>query len=277
MKNMLRLDLYRMIHGFAFKAALILSALLGIWCLGLNVHEHYRSLEALQNQTIAYSYPYSVYNGCISADGVTLPSILLFALLPFLTTLPYGAALAQDLRTGYIKNLAIKTSRQIIYASRYITVFIGAFLVVMFATTGQMLFSMMFLPVLPPEIASFSFPLMTVGHVGASFYAQHPLAYLILYNLFDAVFLAAFASVSIFVAGLVRNAFFALIGPTVLFYALTYLFDFLGLTIYRPDFIITPYVGIALSSTVMCLEAIFILLLSVGLCAFSCVRNRDVF
>ena len=118
---------------------------------------------------------------------------------------------------------------------------------------------------------------MTVGHVGASFYAQHPLAYLILYNLFDAVFLAAFASVSIFVAGLVRNAFFALIGPTVLFYALTYLFDFLGLTIYRPDFIITPYVGIALSSTVMCLEAIFILLLSVGLCAFSCVRNRDVF
>ena len=157
MKNMLRLDLYRMIHGFAFKAALILSALLGIWCLGLNVHEHYRSLEALQNQTIAYSYPYSVYNGCISADGVTLPSTLLFALLPFLTTLPYGAALAQDLRTGYIKNLAIKTSRQIIYASRYITVFIGAFLVVMFATTGQMLFSMMFLPVLPPEIASFSF------------------------------------------------------------------------------------------------------------------------
>ena len=82
-----------MIHGFAFKAALILSALLGIWCLGLNVHEHYRSLEALQNQTIAYSYPYSVYNGCISADGVTLPSTQHIDLQPILTTLPYETAI----------------------------------------------------------------------------------------------------------------------------------------------------------------------------------------
>lgn len=277
MGKMIRLDLYRMMHGFAFKAALLLSAVLGIWCLVLNVHEHYRSLEVLQTQTIAYSYPYSVYNGCISADGITLPSTLLFALLPLLATLPFGAALAQDLHTGYIKNLAIKVSRPIIYTSRYITVFIGAFLVVMFATAGQMLFSMMFLPVLPPEIASFSFPLMMIGHVGASFYAEHPLVYLLLYNLFDAVFLAAFSTASIFVAGLSRNVFFALIGPTVIFYALTYIFDFLGLTICRPDFIITPYVGIALSSTVMCLEAILILLISIGLCVFSYVRNQDVF
>lgn len=277
MGKMLRVDLYRMIHGFTFKAALLLSAVLGIWCLALNVNEHYRNLEILQSQTIAYNYPYSVYNACISADGVTLPSTLLFALFPLLATLPFGASFAQDLRSGYIKNLAVKVPHRIIYTSRYITVFIGAFLIVIFATAGQMFFSMMFLPVLSPEIASFSFPLMMVGHVGASFYAQHPLVYLLLYNLYDAIFLAAFSSVSIFVASLVRNAFFALIGPTVLFYAITYLFDFLGLTIYRPDFIIAPYVGISLSSTVMCLEAVFMVFLSITLCVFSCVRNRDVF
>lgn len=275
--KMLRLDLYRMIHGFAFKTALLLSAVLGIWCLVLNVNAHYRSLEALQGQTIAYSYPYSVYNGCISADGVTLPSTLLFALLPLLATLPFGASLAQDIHSGYIKNLAIKVPRKTIYTSRYITVFIGAFLVVMFATAGQMFFTMMFLPVLPPEIASLSFPLMSIGHIGASFYAQHPLAYLLLYNGFDAIFLAAFSSVSIFVASLAKNAFLTLIGPTVLFYVLTYLFDFLGLTIYRPDFIITPYVGIALSSTVMCLEAVLMIVLSIVLCIVACVRDRDVF
>lgn len=277
MWKLLKMDLQRLLHGFPFKLALLVSAGLGLWALLINVQRHYMSLEALQNESIAYSYPYSVYNACISADGVTLPSTLLFALLPLLATLPYGASFAQDIRTGYLKNLTVKVSRWAIYIARYLSVFIGAFFLVLFATAGQMIFSMMFLPVLPPEVASFAFPMMTVGHVGHEFYAQHPFLYLLFYNLYDAVFLAAFATTSIFVACRFKNSFIALIGPTVFFYALSYCVDLLGLTIFRPDFIITPYVGINLSAPVMCLEALAMIVCSVVLCFICFVRDRDVF
>lgn len=67
----------------------------------------------------------------------------------------------------------------------------------MAATFGQMIFSMMFLPTISPEIASYTFPMMAVGQVGHSFYAVHPFLYLLLYNLYDAVYLAGIATLAL--------------------------------------------------------------------------------
>lgn len=86
-----------------FKLALGVCAVLGIWDLVLNVQAHYANIEALKTQTIAYSYPSSVYNSCIAADGLYLPSILLFSLFPLLVTLPAEISMAMDIKSGYIK------------------------------------------------------------------------------------------------------------------------------------------------------------------------------
>ena len=78
MRELLKLDFQRLFDGVLFKLALGVCAVLGIWDLVLNVQAHYANMEALKTQTIAYSYPSSVYNSCIAADGIYLPSILLF-------------------------------------------------------------------------------------------------------------------------------------------------------------------------------------------------------
>ena len=113
---------------------------------------HYANMEALKTQTIAYSYPSSVYNSCIAADGIYLPSILLFSLFPLLVTLPAGVSMAMDIKSGYIKNLRVRKEQKSVILSRYISIFAGAFLLAMAATFGQMVFSMMFLPTIAPEI-----------------------------------------------------------------------------------------------------------------------------
>ena len=105
MRKLLKLDFQRLFNGVLFKLALGVCAVLGIWDLVLNVQAHYANIEALKTQTIAYSYPSSVYNSCIAADGLYLPSILLFSLFPLLVTLPAGISMAMDIKSGYIKNL----------------------------------------------------------------------------------------------------------------------------------------------------------------------------
>ena len=185
MRELLKLDFQRLFDGVLFKLALGVCAVLGIWDLVLNVQAHYANMEALKTQTIAYSYPSSVYNSCIAADGLYLPSILLFSLFPLLVTLPAGVSMAMDIKSGYIKNLRVRKEQKSVILSRYISIFAGAFLLAMAATFGQMIFSMMFLPTISPEIASYTFPMMAVGQVGHSFYAVHPFLYLLLYNLYD--------------------------------------------------------------------------------------------
>ena len=96
MRELLKLDFQRLFDGVLFKLALGVCAVLGIWDLVLNVQAHYANMEALKTQTIAYSYPSSVYNSCIAADGIYLPSILLFSLFPLLVTLPAGVSMAMD-------------------------------------------------------------------------------------------------------------------------------------------------------------------------------------
>ena len=189
MRELLKLDFQRLFDGVLFKLALGVCAVLGIWDLVLNVQAHYANMEALKTQTIAYSYPSSVYNSCIAADGIYLPSILLFSLFPLLVTLPAGVSMAMDIKSGYIKNLRVRKEQKSVILSRYISIFAGAFLLAMAATFGQMIFSMMFLPTISPEIASYTFPMMAVGQVGHSFYAVHPFLYLLLYNLYDACLL----------------------------------------------------------------------------------------
>lgn len=103
MRELLKLDFQRQFNGIMFKIAVGVCAVFGIWDLVLNVQAHNANMEALQTQTIAYSYPSSVYNSCISADGLYLPSILLFSLFPLIATLPAGISMATDIKNGYIK------------------------------------------------------------------------------------------------------------------------------------------------------------------------------
>lgn len=276
-RELLRMDFSRMLHGAAFRLTLALCAALGVWDLVLNVQAHYESLEILKTQTIAYSYPYSVYNACIAADGVYLPSVLLYALFPLLAALPFGASAARDIKTGYFKNLAVRKPWRSIILSRSITVFAGALLAVLFAAFGQMVFSMMFLPALKPEIASYSFPLMMVGHLGHSFYAVHPFWYLLLYDLYDAFYLAALAVLTVPVGLLTGNALTALAAPAVTYYLASFLLENLNLAQWMPSCILPPYSDIYLRLPIMLAELALLLAAAALLAALCAGRKTDVF
>lgn len=277
MRELLKLDFQRLFDGVLFKLALGVCAVLGIWDLVLNVQAHYANMEALKTQTIAYSYPSSVYNSCIAADGLYLPSILLFSLFPLLVTLPAGVSMAMDIKSGYIKNLRVRKEQKSVILSRYISIFAGAFLLAMAATFGQMIFSMMFLPTISPEIASYTFPMMAVGQVGHSFYAVHPFLYLLLYNLYDAVYLAGIATLALPLGWLTGNPFVSLIGPTAIFYFMGFFFDTFSASQWEPSCILPPYSDIYLSLPIMIIELCILLVISALLAMTCAVKKHDVF
>ena len=107
--------------------------------------------------------------------------------------------------------------------------FVGAFLLAMAATFGQMIFQYDVPSNNFPEIASYTFPMMAVGQVGHSFYAVHPFLYLLLYNLYDAVYLAGIATLAASIRMAYGNPFVSLIGPTAIFYFIGFFLILLAL------------------------------------------------
>ena len=185
--------------------------------------------------------------------------------------------MAMDIKSGYIKNLRVRKEQKSVILSRYISIFVGAFLLAMAATFGQMIFSMMFLPTISPEIASYTFPMMAVGQVGHSFYAVHPFLYLLLYNLYDAVYLAGIATLALPLGWLTGNPFESLIGPTAIFYFIGFFFDTFSASQWEPSCILPPYSDIYLSLPIMIIELCILLVISALLAMTCAVKKHDVF
>jgi hypothetical protein len=276
MKNLLKLDFTRLWHGKSFRLASLLVALLGAWDLALNMQAQHAAMAAIAEQQIAYSYPYSVYNACIFADWVYLPATILFATFPLLATLPYGASLAQDVKTGYIKHLVAQAPRWKIIVSRFAATWVGAFVVVITATVGQMVVSMMFLPAVRPEVAAMSFPILSLGKFAPDFYAAHPFLYLTLYAVLDAMLLAFLATLSIPVGWKTGTPFWALIAPTAFYYVFGFVANVFLPSPWNPMYYLSPVSNFMISVPAIATEFVLLSAFSLGCVLQWAKRRHDV-
>lgn len=117
---------------------------------------------------------------------------------------------------------------------------------------------------------------MAVGQVGHSFYAVHPFLYLLLYNLYDAVYLAGIATLALPLGWLTGNPFVSLIGPTAIFYFI----DSFLTPLVLPNGIRVVFcrcTRIFIFLPIMIIELCILLVISALLAMTCAVKKHDVF
>lgn len=180
-----------------------------------------------------YPYPISLFAMWLGADMFTFPSQLCFISLPFIAFLPFGAQYLQDIKTGYIKNIAILTNRNKIFSLYFLTTFITATAVTIYMFVLNFLVSAMIYPAIQP-LPEASFPIKSGDFLATVFY-ELPILYYIIYIIIIAIYMGALSCMGIALTQHFKNVFFAKVITTIIHY----FFSFLMLQLHHAQF--APY------------------------------------
>jgi hypothetical protein len=160
-------------------------------------------------------YPHSVFNKWIGGGMGSFTPYLYFLLLPLLATIPFGGSFYEDLNSGLVKNLFIKTEKKNYYGAKYLTVFLSGGFVILIPLLVNLALTAATLPSLLPEVGTQQFPLFATS-IGASLFYSHPYGFVFAYLLLIFVFSGFLATIALCVSFYVKNRFVVVLSPFIL-------------------------------------------------------------
>ncbi|MGN0317227.1 MAG: hypothetical protein ACI4E1_04735 [Lachnospira sp.] len=192
MKKIFKLELYRATHSISFIITLIIGAGIAIGDFVTNAYPV--STNILKWYKGVCTYPENVYFRWLGG-GMTGFFTLYTTILPILIVLPFGISLYLDIKSGYIKNLMLRTSLKNYYKAKYIVNFIVGGIVAVFPLVLSFCMTAAVLPALNPigncvgigkslyGIIYYKYPLLTIFllfvlvYLLGGIYAVLPLAF----------------------------------------------------------------------------------------------------
>lgn len=212
MKRMLCFELKR---GFKSKAFLV-SLMLGCAISIIHFVFYYKLYHNFLNAS-------TTILAWLGTDYLLVFNTLYYILLPILAALPFGASYFTDLKTGYIKNICVNTSRASYFTSKSIAVFCSAAVNVMIPLTINFLMCMRVFPLRIPEKLLFYGGTLD-AYLFADVYYDSSLIYALLFILIDGIAAGIITLFSICVADICDSAFIAITSPFVVYIITSFLF-----------------------------------------------------
>lgn len=212
MKSLIKIELKR-----AFINPFFLIAL----CIGCGISISQFASLTLKNPLVGdYTdivglEPPSLFNKMIGLEDSSIQTAVFYYMLPIIAALPFADSLFKDIKSGYIKNVFIRTKKVNYYTAKYIAVFLSAAVSVATPLLLNLFLTSAFVPATIPEPNSGLFMLRGNSMWGELFFTS-PCAYVLLYILLDAIFGGLWACVAIGMSYIVSNRFVALISPFII-------------------------------------------------------------
>ena len=173
-----------------------------------------------------------VVEAWIGTDYKLAYNILFYLLLPVIATLPFAGSYYEDLKSGYMKNICIKTSRANYYTAKCI------------AVVMPLLFSMMLCMSCYPSLRPEKLLFLTVGILDEGFmsrtYNLNPTLYMLIYTLLDGVFAGIISMFSICVAEHTESYFSNVLSPFAMYIVIGALLESLGLGCWSLSVMLNP-------------------------------------
>ncbi len=123
-----------------------------------------------------YRAPYSVFMIWMGGNTYNLPGFIYTMLLPLLAVLPYGASYFDDIKSGFAKNVYLRTKRMPYLKVKYAVAFLCGGVVAIAPLCINFLLMLMIYPALLPEISSCLYSIYATVMWYQLFYT-HPFLY----------------------------------------------------------------------------------------------------
>lgn len=222
MGRCIRVEMWKAFHNKMMCYALLIGCILATADL---------VQTALTVSDLGASYAHSPggYDGCglfvnwIGINGVTVGSVIFYAVWPFLAAMPYGWSLYEDHKSHMVNNILTRVPYSQYLTAKMLAVFISGGAAIAFPVTANLFLSAMICPACIPRV---TVPITGICS-GTAFLAQlyytRPWLHAIIWCVIEFLWGGVAASVCLIVANKVKHRFFVIVAPLILFLLLDFI------------------------------------------------------
>lgn len=258
--RMLKIEFSRALKSKLFLFAVLFGCVLAISHFIFNI----LPMPAKIDFWLSYDKPMLdmdyLFPGWMGGNQHDFQGYLLYLILPILATLPYADSFFSDKKSGFIKNILVRTSKKKYYLSKYIVVFVTGGIVVVLPLLLNLTLSAMVLPSITPEVVASHFLIRETSMWYGLFYS-HPYIYIFLFLLIDFVFSGLFATLALAADIFAEYRVIALLSPFLIYLFINQLFRMASISNLSPMNFLQPSYNES-SFIVIFIEFIILLVLS---------------
>lgn len=203
--KVVRFELYRAFHSRTFYISLVIGTVI---CAIDLITFSVMFLSSLKGKYLIQAW--------IGTDYQFAYNQMFYILLSVFACLPHAGSLFTDIKTGYDKNICVKTSRINYIAAKCISVFLSGFA----AVTIPLFLNFYVSAGIFPDYHAERLTALSIGlpdtYMFVSIYNHDPALYCLLYMLIDGLFAGAIALTSLSIARAVKSHFSAVVTPMVI-------------------------------------------------------------
>lgn len=191
-------------------------------------------------------------------------AIMFYYILPLLAVYPGAMIYYNDRKTGYIKNLYTKFSKNKCLIIKYITTFFSGGVAVVIPLMTAFLLTSLYAPARIPDSLVMN-PVVDINMWSELFFT-HPLLYTLGYMLIDFIFGGLFACLAMSVSEFVKHKFSVFISSFLVVAALSFVCVQLNLDYLNPQNFLSPAQFVtAANGSVVLVEALILFIVSFSL------------
>ena len=224
------------------------------------------------NKYLEYGYPPSVYNSALILDFGTYYNTVFYFVVPLICALPFAMSYFEDIESGYIKNICIRTDKKVYLVSKYFSVFISAGVVCIIPILVNLILTMTIIPMISPEPATMLFGIYGFNYL-YNVFANTPLLYVFIYIIIDFLLSGVLSCLALSITKLLPNKYLVMLTPFVTYFAVHAIFPLFSL--YSKDIfnLINPLQNAELNG--YDIFGMIILLFSIGFLSFFIIGGKD--
>lgn len=266
--KMLKIELSRALKNKYFLFSIIIGCMLAITHVAFNVLPLYGDVDLPKG-----AYPHSVFNKWIGGQAYAPETFLFFLIAPMLATIVYGTSFYVDMKSGYIKNVFIRTEKRYYYVSKYVATFISGGLVIIIPLILNFYLTSMLLPSIIPEASSGTFPIFENFMWNKLYYSQ-PYIYVFLYIILDFIFYGLIATIALAISFNIDNQFAVMVAPFLYYMVFSFVLSATNKGEFNPLFFLQPsQPQIGISFTNVLIEVVILFCITAGIFTIKGVKN----
>lgn len=227
-RKCLKIELYRLWHNAYIYLAILSGCIISVIHIITIVYP--RSLYLVP--FINLEYPYSIFNTCLAMDYTSVYPVIFLYVIPLMIVFPFGASYYQDLRTGYIRQVYMRTDRRSWLLAKYVTVFFSGAVIYVIPLVFDTILTAGFIPALLPQRAIAMYGVFSGSFLNEFFYTR-PWTYYVIFLFIGMVYAGSLACLALAVTPIFHSSFFVLMTPVFFVFVTNAVFDLFHIGVFQ--------------------------------------------
>lgn len=215
MRECIKLEWERVTKSKLFYTAIIIGIIIAVMQIMGEVYP--RSVNVLKYYSGKDGEPYSLYMWSMCMNASSLYKAILVTIFPVLAMMPHALSYHFDIKSGYIKNLYIRTDKINYLVAKYMVTFVSGGMVIVIPYIVNFVIAACMLPALNP-IQNGQFH--SGGAMLQGLYYSNPLLYILVYLIINWGYAGVFATTILAATYFVDNIFMLSMVPFVIWYGM---------------------------------------------------------